>query len=671
MVLHGNHQEVRIYETMFRNDDPNDIRHYWPDLRKHWMHRKAYQAMLKNTSSFSSAVTACRDGYANSRQYSTVAELEEWVKKVSKNISTTSLIHRNNSMQKRKKMSFKHDGDAIDSLFFICLAMMTPCQPLKMGYQFENYLLGIWHKGAREDGYKKEIQLHNRDLRVMPADSWHQPDSIENKKNLAAIIKQKSNCDESSDEQLIQYYTSDNNVPIHLLNDDCLMHVFLYLPIIDRVKIERVCKRWRAVSQESWRAYRHLDLSQASWGFTKINKKNYVDTPTLRKILLRCGRFLNHIDFSLPSHRLSQSTLTIIGKLCPNLQIVDLSSLNVSSSGILSLTSSCSNITKFTLGSSTNSCDNDLLQLFAKNRQLKYLKITSNSTTGKCLLNLPADSIEEIIFTECNGISPSHFLNAIKKCHKLHSLSLQTCVSINDSVLQSLRIRGESLRNLEFTGYFPMLSSQAMKNLADLTNLQMLNVGQNISVTDECILAISASCKQLRYLDIHGCQAVTNKGIAGLSTLPILEKLIISYLGKITDQHLGEIFSLKSLQCRGCPGIKDEGLCTLVLMAPHLELLDISGCNCVTSCWVNIAAKSTESRSNGIILKVYVGGSAIDVNKIKDISPFLQIVNVDLCTMYMRPDYDQDFFPDENLSYSVEDNEEDNISLSTHSSHEL
>ena len=92
---------------------------------------------------------------------------------------------------------------------------------------------------AREDGYKKEIQLHNRDLRVMPADSWHQPDSIENKIKLAPIHKQKSDSDESGDEQLSQYYASGNEVTIHHLNDDCLMHIFLYLPIIDRIKIER------------------------------------------------------------------------------------------------------------------------------------------------------------------------------------------------------------------------------------------------------------------------------------------------------------------------------------------------------------------------------------------------------------------------------------------------
>ena len=73
----------------------------------------------------------------------------------------------------------------------------------------------------------------------MPADSWHQPDSVENQKKLASIVKKKTDPDESFDDQSLQNYTVDNTVPIHRLNDDCLMHVFLYLPVIDRVKIER------------------------------------------------------------------------------------------------------------------------------------------------------------------------------------------------------------------------------------------------------------------------------------------------------------------------------------------------------------------------------------------------------------------------------------------------
>ncbi|XP_043464709.1 F-box/LRR-repeat protein 2-like [Leptopilina heterotoma] len=522
---------------------------------------------------------------------------------------------------------------------------------------------------AREDGYNKLIHLHNRDLRVMPADSWHQPDSIENiKKN--SFKKKEKETDDSSN--LETSYVTDDTIPIHRLNDDCLIHIFHYLPIVDRVKIESVCQRWRAVCQEAWRGFRTLDLSQTTWGFTIKNKKKYVDTPTLRKVLLRCGRFLNHIDFSQPLHRLSQSTLTIVSKFCPNLQSIDLSSLNVSSSGILALTANCSNITKLSLGSCSNSCDNDLLQLFTKNKELKYLKISSNCLTGKCLSYLPKDSIQEIILSECNMVSPCFFLNALKKFDNLHSLTLQTCVSFNDSVVQALRLRTNSLKNLELSGYFPMLSSQALKNLAELVNLEKLNLGQNISVTDDCLLVVSECCKQLKSIDINGCQAVTDNGIAGLVTLPKLEVLIISYLGKVTDQHLGNLQSLRILECRGCPDIKDMGLCTLAFMATKLELLDISGCNCVTNNWIDCAIRYTESRTNGIILKVFIGSSGIDVGSVKEVSPFLQLINVDLCIKHLRPDFDHYFFPEEN-DYDDSDYEDDfdNLSWSSNSSHEF
>lgn len=88
---------------------------------------------------------------------------------------------------------------------------------------------------AREDGYNKLIHLHNRDLRVMPADSWHQPDSIENMKKNSAKKKEKDTDDSCN---LETSYITDDTIPIHRLNDDCLIHIFHYLPIVDRVKIE-------------------------------------------------------------------------------------------------------------------------------------------------------------------------------------------------------------------------------------------------------------------------------------------------------------------------------------------------------------------------------------------------------------------------------------------------
>lgn len=176
--------------------------------------------------------------------------------------------------------------------------------------------------------------------------------------------------------------------------------------------IVSVCKRWHAVSQESWRAVKRLDLSLPTWGAISGKSAPSIDTPTLRKVLLRCGRFLNHIDLSQISHRLRQSTLTIVGKFCPNLQTIDTTSLNVSSSGIEALTHNCGDIRKLSLGACTSSCDNDLTKLFSKNRKLRYLKISQNSlVTGKCLAHLPADGVEEISLSQCNAVTSCNFSN--------------------------------------------------------------------------------------------------------------------------------------------------------------------------------------------------------------------------------------------------------------------
>lgn len=87
----------------------------------------------------------------------------------------------------------------------------------------------------RSARYDEGIRLHNRDLRVLAADSWHQPDSIEHQ---CYNIRDKSKSNKiSNDIDCIQDDITDTN--IQTLNDDCLIHIFLQLPIIDRIRIER------------------------------------------------------------------------------------------------------------------------------------------------------------------------------------------------------------------------------------------------------------------------------------------------------------------------------------------------------------------------------------------------------------------------------------------------
>lgn len=83
--------------------------------------------------------------------------------------------------------------------------------------------------------------MHCRILRVSAADSWHQPDNIENQRgHFGNKENNKSNANEQSViVSNIPEEGAEVESPIRLLNDDCLIQMFLHLPISDRVRMER------------------------------------------------------------------------------------------------------------------------------------------------------------------------------------------------------------------------------------------------------------------------------------------------------------------------------------------------------------------------------------------------------------------------------------------------
>lgn len=158
-----------------------------------------------------------------------------------------------------------------------------------------------------------------------------------------------------------------------------------------------------------------LDLLPSTWGFLETHT---IRTATLRKILLKCGKFLTQINLST-SNFLRQSTLTIVGKLCPNLTSIDVTALTICASGIDTLASNCKNITRFSLGPSIYSCDNELKNLFKVNKNLEYLAISKNNIVGKSLLYLPAQTMHTIILNKCDNILDNHF-STVSQNSSLH-----------------------------------------------------------------------------------------------------------------------------------------------------------------------------------------------------------------------------------------------------------
>ena len=78
---------------------------------------------------------------------------------------------------------------------------------------------------ARKSGYENLIQLHDRILMVEPVYSWFQPDR---KSKLVCLKRKRESKLEPSEEP-----------PIKKLNEDCLIRIFEYLPIQDKLRTEK------------------------------------------------------------------------------------------------------------------------------------------------------------------------------------------------------------------------------------------------------------------------------------------------------------------------------------------------------------------------------------------------------------------------------------------------
>ena len=78
---------------------------------------------------------------------------------------------------------------------------------------------------------------------------------------------------------------------INKLNNDCLIYIFKFLSVVDRVKFERVSKMWQEFSKESWGSLKVLELDPKCLGLKPRGIKH--EYPEITKyiteqILKRC-----------------------------------------------------------------------------------------------------------------------------------------------------------------------------------------------------------------------------------------------------------------------------------------------------------------------------------------------------------------------------------------------
>jgi len=83
--------------------------------------------------------------------------------------------------------------------------------------------------------------------------------------------------------------TNDIN-SIHVLPDNVMIMIFEKLPIPDRIKIERVCRRWRILSKFSWSQTEYFGYDSINDPSNAVRQYN-IGNSQIGDIIRRAGRF--------------------------------------------------------------------------------------------------------------------------------------------------------------------------------------------------------------------------------------------------------------------------------------------------------------------------------------------------------------------------------------------
>ncbi|KAK3915340.1 F-box/LRR-repeat protein 7 [Frankliniella fusca] len=501
----------------------------------------------------------------------------------------------------------------------------------------------------------KELSLFGYQLCVNKADRVHQPielpdgtvqwlpgkrfykesgEPVCDKLKRTRIDHQSNMIMGDSEDMETDEYREGEFSPFSTLNDDCLLHIFSFLSLTDRVRIERVCKRWQDVARSMWRRMHSLDMQQ----------------------------------LALPPHHLHSS-------LCPNLQELDAAGVKLNKFGLQRLGSGCTKLRKLNLNYCSGVDERFLENLLKILPELESLSIAQwGELTGQALNKLPPETMRELNLNACSNLRPNELLTAVKRLPLLESLSLTSCISLSNQHVKTLFESVPQLRSLNMAQYFPRLKYASLESIGMLTNLRSLNVELNDLLTDRGIETIVDGCRELESLNITGCRAyapehcVTTKGITLLAKLPCLRELKMSYLADINDSALTVLAqngTLQKLECRGCPSLKGDGFLRIISLCPDLELCDVSGCDHVKISIVKTAITAVKLRNNNIFLRLVVGGTGImweHVDSCKqEIPPHLNVELVDLSVPHLRPDFVDGIYFDNFSDYS--DGAEDDLDI--------
>ncbi|XP_013379642.1 putative RNA-binding protein EEED8.10 [Lingula anatina] len=487
------------------------------------------------------------------------------------------------------------------------------------------------------DGRQLRVFRANEKKRVL--ESRNTPYNIQSKLSGEEDIHEVEKREESIEQDESTH--SNVNTKLQDLDDDTLLIVFAQLPLRDRVRIERVCIRWRYLALKTWQSLVTLDFKHVFQRFGE----GLTDKILMTLLKKGCPN-LRYLDISSSPYNMTDWALDIIGDNCPRLTHLDLSGVPCTSASLRNLSQKCLQLQRVKLQKCHGVGEKGLWWLFHQCKKLTFVDLEGNKVlTGQCF-HMMGDQIKCLVLNGCSKLIDVG-LEKLDRCPKLQELQLNDCISLTDKGLQNIAEFCSSLTTLKLGGLFGKTSPTGLAVVGRLEKLVDLNLSNNTMVTDTVLNAICRGCKQLRKVNISRCyQNLTTVGLDILASLPCLETLIISYLPQVSDatvKLLALSGTLKTVEARACASITNQGLVFLVENCCKLKHLDISGNFQISDQFLEEVLRSCDRghSSHSSSLEIVLGGTSVGNYSTRQLEKAsISVMQQDFSDIHMRPDRD-------------------------------
>ena len=355
-------------------------------------------------------------------------------------------------------------------------------------------------------------------------------------------------------------------VKMHSINElpeELLMKILNYLPTSELCKSSGVCRKWQYLcwDPELWRRITILNYQDSN-----INR---VLKNLLSKLAMRTqGYCLTVQSVKLNGcELLSDKALGFIARFCIDIEELEIvGCCCITSKGLQDILTSCHNLCSLDLTgcSCVNSVSAPMTNGFSLGDrgsflQLRHLNLSdcvAFDDLGLRTVGLRCGLLENLYLRRCNRVTDVGIKHVANHCLVLKELSVSDCYKVRDFSLKEVS--------------------------RHISGLKYLSVAK-CPVTDAGVKCIGKRCVRLKYLNVRGCEGVSDVGI--VHVVQNCLKLRSLDIGKcsITDSALQTIGihcpQLKKLSLKGCAGISDTGVKSVAAQCCSLQYLNVQECN--------------------------------------------------------------------------------------------